>query len=121
MIWIVSLLLYFACSTVLWALGRRAPRLAVATALAPFVVHLAAVVAEVSSGAPDEQAVIEWVPSLGITFTLRIDALTLTLWGVVAGVGLLVVAYSAAYFRAPERRSRFLALILLYTGGMVGS
>jgi multicomponent Na+:H+ antiporter subunit A len=120
MIWIISLLLYFACSAVLWGLGRRAPRTAVVAGLAPFSVHLVVVAITALGGAPDERVAIEWIPSLGVTFTLRIDALTLVLWAVVAGVGLLVVAYSAAYFRVPERRSRFLALILLFTGGMVG-
>ena len=45
---------------------------------------------------------LRWVPELGIDFDLRLDGFGLLMALLVAGVGVLVLAYGASYF-APTR------------------
>ena len=112
---------YFIAAALL-AVGRaRLGRALLGVAIAPFALQLAFVVIEATTGeAGTRIESIAWLPSLGVSFDFRIDALTLVLTSVVATVGLLIVTYSASYLTDPEKRVRFLALMVLFTGGMAG-
>ena len=57
---------------------------------------------------------------MGVEIGVVTNALTLALTTVVAGIGLLIVAYTSSYFGDTARRNRFLALLLVFTGGMAG-
>jgi multicomponent Na+:H+ antiporter subunit A len=112
---------YFAAAALIGLTGARLRRGAVALALAPFVGQLALVGYEATRN--DRSRGIEsvdWLPSLGVRLTFRTDDLTLTLTTVVAGIGLLIVAYSARYMSDPQRRAKFLGLMVLFSGGMAG-
>jgi multicomponent Na+:H+ antiporter subunit A len=72
---------------------------------------------------PDGEVVerFEWIPSLGVTLDMRMDALSWLLSLVVTGVGALVLLYCARYFRSSEEGlGRFAGLLLAFAGVMYG-
>ncbi len=64
---------------------------------------------------------VRWVPELGIDFDLRLDGFGLLMAFLVAGVGVLVLAYGASYF-APrgDDVGRLVGLLTLFAGAMLG-
>ncbi|MQA14501.1 MAG: DUF4040 domain-containing protein [Pseudonocardiaceae bacterium] len=62
-----------------------------------------------------------WAPALGLSFSFRLDALGLVMLVLVAGLGALILAYSAWYFGpdSPEA-ARSAALLLAFAGAMLG-
>jgi multicomponent Na+:H+ antiporter subunit A len=64
---------------------------------------------------------VEWVPQLGLTFSMRLDALGLVMVVLVSGLGALILAYSARYFGPGSRDApRTAALLLAFAGFMLG-
>lgn len=65
----------------------------------------------------------QWVPSLGVELTLRLDGLTLLFALLVTGIGTLVTIYAGSYFRAASVRTRthFVLLIQLFMTAMLGT
>lgn len=113
-----SVLLYFAASGLLAALGSRRSSLVSAVALAPFIAQLFLVGA--MWGDESAVAALEWIPAIGLTLEFSAAPLNLVLTAVVAGIGLLITGYSISYFADTERRARFLALMMMFSGGMAG-
>jgi multicomponent Na+:H+ antiporter subunit A len=77
-----------------------------------------------SSGVLDGEvptAALEWVPELGLSLDLRLDAFSLLFVLLVAGIGTLVQLYAFQYF--PEDRAevhRLAGLLLVFTASMLG-
>lgn len=116
----VSIAAYFVVAAIIAIGAGRLHRALVPIAVLPFIGQLGLVaVLSASSSAPTSES-IDWIPALGVTIGLRIDALTLILTAVVAGIGLLIAIYSDGYFSDPVRRARFLSLMLVFTAGMAG-
>lgn len=92
--WFVAALVPLA--TVAWA-GTRAARV-------------------LDGGAYQES--LYWAPSLGLTVDLRLDALSLLMLWVVAGVGALVLLYCRYYVERDA--GRLAALLLAFAGAMIG-
>ncbi|MER5217940.1 Na+/H+ antiporter subunit A [Streptomyces sp. NPDC002838] len=92
--WIVAPLVPLA--VVAWA-GTRAPR--------------------VLSGGEYRES-LAWAPSLGLTVDLRLDALSLLMLWIVAGVGVLVLLYCRYYVERDAGRQA--ALLLAFAGAMTG-
>ncbi|MEZ0166252.1 Na+/H+ antiporter subunit A [Kineococcus sp. LSe6-4] len=66
---------------------------------------------------------LPWVPDLDLDLALRLDPLSGVLVLVVAGVGALVLLYSAGYFAGPEEaadRVRTVPALLAFAGAMLG-
>lgn len=63
----------------------------------------------------------EWVASLGLSLTFRLDSLAWLMCLVIGGVGALVLGYCAAYF-APDEPGlgRFAACLTAFAGAMLG-
>ncbi|MBQ1088647.1 Na+/H+ antiporter subunit A [Streptomyces sp. B93] len=61
---------------------------------------------------------LAWAPSLGLTVDLRLDALSLLMLWIVAGVGALVLLYCRYYVERDA--GRLAALLLLFAGVMAG-
>ncbi|MCF2706151.1 Na+/H+ antiporter subunit A [Arcanobacterium haemolyticum] len=62
-----------------------------------------------------------WIPQLGLTFDVRIDALSAVMSLLVSGVGALVLMYSSRYFRAgAPHLGRFAGVFLAFAGAMFG-
>lgn len=64
---------------------------------------------------------VAWLPQLGFTFDVRIDALSLIMALLVTGVGTLVLLYSARYFSSSAAHlGRFAGVFLAFAGAMLG-
>jgi multicomponent K+:H+ antiporter subunit A len=61
-----------------------------------------------------------WVPTLGLDFSLRVDALGWLFAVLILGIGLLIVTYTRFYLSQKDDFARFLALLLLFQGAMLG-
>ncbi|MFY1597892.1 Na+/H+ antiporter subunit A [Micromonospora sp. WMMD737] len=74
----------------------------------------------VRSGTPVVETVT-WVPQLGLEIALRMGTLAWLMVVLVGGVGALVLAYSARYFRSDDPGlGRFAAVFVAFAGAMLG-
>lgn len=63
---------------------------------------------------------IEWVPSLDIALSFRIDGLSLLMGLIVSGVGTLIMIYAGGYLHGDGRIGRFYVTILVFMAAMLG-
>lgn len=64
---------------------------------------------------------VEWIPSLGIELTFRLDTLSWLMTLIVGGVGALVLVYCSAYFTtSASGLGRFAAVFVAFEGAMLG-
>ncbi|SCF15853.1 multisubunit sodium/proton antiporter, MrpA subunit /multisubunit sodium/proton antiporter, MrpB subunit [Micromonospora viridifaciens] len=99
--------------------GRRALYL-VALAPAATLAWALAQTGTVRSGTPVVETV-NWVPQLGLDVALRMSTLSWLMLLLVGGVGALVLAYSARYFRSDDLGlGRFAAVFVAFAGAMLG-
>ncbi|MEI7033400.1 Na+/H+ antiporter subunit A [Streptomyces pratensis] len=104
---------------ILWGqrwLGRAVWTVAALTPLAT-VAWAATRTAGVLEGA-EYQETFSWAPSLGLTVGFRLDALSLLMLWIVAGVGALVLLYCRYYIERDAGRQA--ALLLAFAGAMTG-
>ena len=64
--------------------------------------------------------ITQWVPSLGVTLNFRLDGLALMFSLLISVIGLLVVLYTASYFRQHPDRGRLQLLLLAFMLSMLG-
>lgn len=70
--------------------------------------------------APIEQSV-PWIPAFGIDLAMRLDTLSWVLAVIATGIGALVLAYCARYFKDTEAGlGRFAGVLTAFAGAMVG-
>lgn len=123
---LIALLLMAWCGAALaWPLARLPHRLwrylpaaLPLTLFIGFMLHARSVAA----GVPLTQT-LQWVPSLGVALSLRLDGFSLLFSLLITGIGTLVATYATAYFCAapPRERARFICLILAFMGAMLGT
>ncbi|MEO6396411.1 MAG: hydrogen gas-evolving membrane-bound hydrogenase subunit E [Devosia sp.] len=63
---------------------------------------------------------IDWVPALGLNLSLRIDGLSLCFALLITGIGAIIILYASRYLAGDARRGRFLAVMFLFMGAMLG-
>ncbi len=63
---------------------------------------------------------VEWVPELGLTFTLRMDGFAWMFSMLITGIGLLVVIYARYYMSPKDPVPRFFSFLLAFMGAMQG-
>ncbi len=63
---------------------------------------------------------VEWMPSLGLNFTLMLDGLGFFFALLILGIGLLIVAYARHYLSRDDNMGEFFTYLLLFQGAMVG-
>ncbi|MCC2689047.1 MAG: mrpA 2 [Rhizobiaceae bacterium] len=63
---------------------------------------------------------IDWVPSLGLEFSLRMDGLAWLFALLITGIGFLVVVYARYYMAAEDPVPRFFSYFLAFMGAMLG-
>lgn len=80
---------------------------------------LAAQVPGVRAGAVPSWS-MPWVPSFDVALAFRLDGLSLLFALIVAGIGIPIFAYSAAYMRRAPRSVRFTAILLAFMVSMLG-
>src|SRR5690606_4562928 len=105
------------------ALAHRMPRgvLALLTGVAPLfgLLVLGSISPEVMQG-EIVRGGFEWIPQVGLDFSLRIDGLAWMFAGLVLGIGLLIVLYAHYYLSPNDSAPRFFAFLLLFMGSMLG-
>ncbi|NYF36179.1 monovalent cation/H+ antiporter subunit A [Stenotrophomonas sp. JAI102] len=62
----------------------------------------------------------EWIPQIGLAFSLRLDGLAWMFAGMVLAIGALVVMYAHYYLSARDSAHRFYCYLLLFMGAMLG-
>lgn len=95
-----------------------------AAGLAGFVtlvacVLLAMLVADVFSGSV-VRIRADWLPSLGVSFGLRMDGLAFLFALLILGIGALIVLYGGYYLSHDDPSARFFSYLLLFMGSMLG-
>jgi multicomponent Na+:H+ antiporter subunit A len=102
------------------ALGRNAGYLG-AVALAAAAVAITVHAPTILAGDPVTDT-LAWLPAVGLDLSLRLDAIGLLFALIVLGIGAMVLAYSARYFGADDRRkaTRYLSLLTVFAGSMLG-
>ena len=63
---------------------------------------------------------VDWMPSLGLNFTLMLDGLGFFFALLILGIGLLIIAYARQYLSRDDNMGEFFAYLLLFQGAMVG-
>ncbi len=63
---------------------------------------------------------VNWLPSLGLNFTLMLDALGFFFAFLILGIGLLIIAYARSYLSRDDNMAEFFTYLLLFQGAMVG-
>ncbi|MGH8697576.1 MAG: proton-conducting transporter membrane subunit, partial [Burkholderiales bacterium] len=63
---------------------------------------------------------LEWLPALGLDFTLRMDGFAWMFAVLVTGIGFLVVLYARYYMSPQDPVPRFFSLFLAFMGAMLG-
>jgi multicomponent K+:H+ antiporter subunit A len=72
------------------------------------------------AGGKSIQARIEWLPELGLEFTLRMDGFAWVFAMLVTGIGFLVVLYARYYMSPADPVPRFFSFLLAFMGAMLG-
>jgi len=62
----------------------------------------------------------EWIPSLGLAFSLRVDGFAFMFALLVLGIGALIVLYAAYYLSDSDPPERFFAYLMFFMGAMLG-
>ncbi|MEQ2527142.1 Na+/H+ antiporter subunit A [Robertmurraya yapensis] len=64
---------------------------------------------------------LNWIPSMGINFTAKVDGLGLLFALLITGIGALVILYSIYYLsKTKEKLNTFYTYLLLFMGAMLG-
>ncbi|MDW3180916.1 monovalent cation/H+ antiporter subunit A [Roseobacter sp.] len=63
---------------------------------------------------------VDWIPSLGMNFTLMLDGLGFFFALLILGIGLLIIAYARSYLSRDDNMGEFFTYLLLFQGAMVG-
>ncbi|MEM5475648.1 monovalent cation/H+ antiporter subunit A [Pacificibacter sp. AS14] len=63
---------------------------------------------------------IDWMPVLGLNFTLMLDGLGFFFATLILGIGLLIIAYARNYLSRDDNMGEFFTYLLLFQGAMVG-
>jgi multicomponent Na+:H+ antiporter subunit A len=96
-------------------LARYAPALGSAVACAGFAGLLPTI-----AGYGSIRLAWPWIPGLGVELSFLIDGLALTFALLITGIGALVFAYSASYFKGHPKLVRLLTLLVLFELSMLG-
>ena len=63
---------------------------------------------------------VNWMPELGLNFTLMLDGLGFFFALLILGIGLLIIAYGRHYLSRDDNMGEFFTYLLLFQGAMVG-
>ena len=63
---------------------------------------------------------IDWIPALGMNFTLMLDGLGFFFALLILGIGLLIIDYARSYLARTDNMGEFFTYLLLFQGAMVG-
>lgn len=64
---------------------------------------------------------LDWIPSLGVRFSVHIDGLSAQFLALILGIGTLVFVYASGYMAGEPRRGRLFLILILFMLAMVGA
>jgi multicomponent Na+:H+ antiporter subunit A len=64
--------------------------------------------------------VYEWVPTMGVALSFRLDGLSLLFASIVVGIGTLIFVYAGGYMGDDPHTGRLYCLLLIFMASMVG-
>jgi len=82
-------------------------------------VYFASLLPGIVAGSP-VTAAYAWVPSLGVTLSFYVDALSLIFMLLISGIGTLVFLYSSDYLKEHSHQGRFFVYMLIFMSSMLG-
>ncbi|MDP2238857.1 MAG: monovalent cation/H+ antiporter subunit A [Burkholderiales bacterium] len=62
----------------------------------------------------------EWLPSIGLNFSFRLDGLGLMFALLILGIGLLIILYARYYLSPADSIGKFYSLLMLFMAAMLG-
>ena len=91
-------------------------------ALYPFAstVYLSSLYSAVLKSEHAIESKVEWVPSLGIDFSIYLDGLSLMMSLLVVGIGTLICIYAQGYLDEDENLGTFFTYLILFMVAMLG-
>jgi len=100
--------------------ASRSMQAAVAGAItgATFVLLMVQAPTVLAGGAVSKR--VDWIPGLGLSASLYIDALGLLFAGLILGIGLLIIIYARFYLKPGDPMGRLYAFLLMFQGAMLG-
>ena len=63
---------------------------------------------------------VQWIPRLGLDFSLRLDSLSMSFGLLITGIGALVFLFAISYMKSYEGKGRFSIYLFLFSGAMLG-
>jgi len=63
---------------------------------------------------------VDWMPAVGLNFTVMLDSLGFFFALLILGIGLLIIAYARHYLSRDDNMGEFFTYLLLFQGAMVG-
>lgn len=72
------------------------------------------------AGGDGKQFFYEWVPSIGVNLSFRLDGLALLFALMITGIGALVFFYTSAYLKGHPQLHRFYAYLSMFMASMLG-
>lgn len=120
---IIALLIPFWLALLVPLIHRRLPRWSGwLCALLPFTlsVFFTTQIVPVMTGTILQENV-PWIPSLNVSFTLRLDGLSLLFALLISGIGSLVVLYASSYLHGHRHLGHFYGMILAFMAAMLGT
>ena len=119
---VIVLPLLFGTTACAWAGARFGKRAAAVSAAAVAILALGLLLTQAApiwaGGAVAEAA--QWVPSLGLNWQLRADALSLFFATLILAIGLLVITYASYYLGPTDPPGKFYATLMLFMAAMLG-
>ncbi len=99
--------------------GRRACALVTLGVTVTALVGLLSRLPELLAGEVPTEGV-DWIPSLGLNFTLMLDGLGFFFAALILGIGCLIIIYARYYLSRNDDMGEFFTYLLLFQGAMVG-
>jgi multicomponent K+:H+ antiporter subunit A len=119
---IATIALPFAgsCIAALFQANARNAEAYLAGAVALVVLALVLAAYPQVSGGGSLRYTAEWIPDLGLAFSLRMDGLAWAIAALIAGIGFLIVIYARYYLSPSDPAPRFFSFLLAFMGAMLG-
>src|SRR4051794_8420782 len=106
-------------AALLWTNARNAEAWLAGAVTFIALALVAAVYPSIANG-ESIQTRVEWMPELGLDFTLRMDGFAWLFAVLVTGIGFLVVLYARYYMSPADPVPRFFSFLLAFMGAMLG-
>ncbi|MFC4698916.1 monovalent cation/H+ antiporter subunit A [Glaciecola siphonariae] len=117
--WITAILLIGVLVPVMTErFGRTANTLCTMLAPAVALIYIITLVPSVLAGGTVTEY-LEWIPSIGLTLSMRLDGLSLMFSLLILGIGLLIILYARYYLSEKEAVGRFFAYLILFMTAML--